>query len=213
MSGRAIIQMIGILNVGLGNLRSVENAVYQSGFDPLVVEDASAFDDLTHLIVPGVGNFGAAMPEIDRRGLRKPILDFVGSGRPLLGACLGMQLLMAVGEEGGIHEGLRLIDGRVVRMTPPPGFRVPHVGWNVVDVRRVHPVFDGIKNGRDFYFVHSYVACCVHEEDVLGVTDHGGSITAVIGRKNVIGFQFHPEKSQINGLRLVENFCRWDGQC
>lgn len=205
--------MIGILNVGLGNLRSVENAVYQNGFDPLVVEDASVFDGLSHLIVPGVGNFSAAMPEIDRRGLRKPILDFVGSGRPLLGACLGMQLLMAVGEEGGIHEGLGLIDGRVVRMTPTPGFRVPHVGWNVVDVRRAHPVFDGIKTGRDFYFVHSYVARCVREEDVLGVTDHGGPITAVIGRKNVIGFQFHPEKSQINGLKLVENFCRWDGQC
>lgn len=205
--------MIGILNVGLGNLRSVENSVYQNGYDPLVVEDASAFDDLTHLIIPGVGNFGAAMPEIECRGLRAPILEFVRSGRPLLGACLGMQLLMAVGEEGGIHEGLGLIDGRVVRMTPLPGFRVPHVGWNVVDVRRAHPVFDGIKSGRDFYFVHSYVVRCVNEDDVLGVTDHGGPITAVIGHKNVIGFQFHPEKSQINGLRLIENFCRWDGKC
>jgi glutamine amidotransferase len=205
--------MIGILNVGLGNLRSVENAVYENGFDPLIVEDASALDELTHLIIPGVGNFGAAMPEIDRRGLRAPIIDFAESGRPLLGACLGMQLLMAIGEESGIHEGFGFVDGRVVRMTPPRGFRVPHVGWNTVNIRRAHPIFEGIKNGRDFYFVHSYAAHCVDETDVLGVTDHGGAVTAVIGRGNVIGFQFHPEKSQLNGLKLIENFCRWDGKC
>jgi glutamine amidotransferase len=205
--------MIGILNVGLGNLRSVENSVFQNGFDPIIVSDAARFDDLTHLIVPGVGNFGAAMPEIDRRDLRVPIRDFVGSGRPVLGACLGMQLLMTTGEEGGIHEGLGLIAGRVVRMAPPPGFRVPHVGWNVVEMRRSHPVFDGIKNGRDYYFVHSFAAHCDDEKDVMGATDHGGSVTAVVGRANVIGFQFHPEKSQVNGQKLIENFCRWDGKC
>ena len=205
--------MIGILNIGMGNLRSVANAVHQNGFDPVVVHDAAAFDDLTHLIIPGVGNFGAAMPEIDGRDLRGPILDFVASGRPLLGACLGLQLLMAVGEEGGIHQGLGLIVGRVVRMTPRDGFRVPHVGWNAVDMVRPHPVFEGIKRGRDFYFVHSYVGHCEDEGDVLGITDHGGPVTAVVGRANVIGFQFHPEKSQVNGLRLIENFCRWDGQC
>jgi glutamine amidotransferase len=205
--------MIGILNLGMGNLRSVRNAVYQNGFDPIVVREAAAFDDLTHLIIPGVGNFSAAVPEIERHDLRQTILDFVASGRPLLGACLGMQLLMAVGEEGGIHRGLGLIAGRVVRMMPEAGFRVPHVGWNVVEMRRSHPVFDGIKSGRDFYFVHSFVASCDDEGDVIGVTDHGGSITAVIGRDNVIGFQFHPEKSQINGLKLVENFCQWNGKC
>lgn len=205
--------MIGILNVSLGNLRSVENAVYQNGFDPTLVEDASAFDDLTHLIVPGVGNFAAAIPEIDRRGLRTPILDFVASGRPLLGACLGMQLLLSVGEEGGLHDGLGLIEGRVTRISPRAGFRVPHVGWNTVDFRRDHPVCVGLKSGRDFYFVHSYVAQCADDADVLGVTDHGGQLAAVIARNNVIGFQFHPEKSQVNGLKLIENFCNWDGTC
>ena len=90
---------------------------------------------------------------------------------------------------------------------------MPHVGWNVLEMRRPHPVFDAIKDGRDFYFVHSYVAHCDDDRDVLGVTDHGGPVTAVIGRDNVIGFQFHPEKSQVNGLRLIENFCRWDGKC
>jgi len=205
--------MIGILNVALGNLRSMENSILQSGFDPIIVGDASRFDELTHLIVPGVGNFGAAVPEIDRRNLRIPIIDFVNSGRPLLGACLGMQLLMATGEEGGVHKGLGLIAGRVSRMTPPAGFRVPHVGWNVVDMRRAHPVFEGVKSRRDFYFVHSFAAHCDNDDDVLGTTDHGETIISVIGRANVIGFQFHPEKSQINGLKLIENFCHWDGKC
>lgn len=205
--------MIGILSIGLGNLRSVENAVYQNGFDSLSVSDATKFDDLTHLIIPGVGNFGAAMPEIDRRGLRPAILDFVASGRPVMGACLGMQLLMAVGEEGGTNDGLGLIPGRVVRMTPPEGCRLPHVGWNVVDMRRDHPVCEGIKSRRDFYFVHSYMAKCDDEADVIGETDHGAPVTAIVGRANVIGFQFHPEKSQVNGLKLVENFCAWDGKC
>lgn len=205
--------MIGILNLGMGNLRSVVNAVYQNGFDPKVVRDAAAFDDLTHLIIPGVGNFSAAVPEIERQDLRRSIIDFVASGRPLLGACLGMQLLMTVGEEGGIHQGLGLIAGRVVRMTPQGGFRVPHVGWNVVEMRRTHPVFEGIKSGRDFYFVHSFVARCDDEANVIGVTDHGEPVSAVIGCANVIGFQFHPEKSQVNGLKLIENFCRWNGKC
>jgi glutamine amidotransferase len=205
--------MIGILAVGLGNLRSVENGVYQNGFDPVIVRDASVLDDLSHLIIPGVGNFGAAMPEIDRRGLRQPILAFAASGRPLLGTCLGMQLLMSVGEEGGLHEGLGLIPGRVARLTPPPGFRVPHVGWNTVAMRRLHPVFDGVKERRDFYFVHAYAAACDRDDDVLGLTDHGTSVIAVVGRANVIGVQFHPEKSQVNGLRLLEDFCHWDGKC
>lgn len=205
--------MIAILNIGMGNLRSVENAVYQNGFDPVVVNDTKMLDDFTHLIIPGVGNFGAAMPEIERRGLRLPILDFVASGRPLLGACLGMQLMMTIGEEGGMNQGLGLIPGKVSRLQPEGRLRVPHVGWNLLEIQRPHPVFEGIKKGRDFYFVHSYATQCNSPEDVLGTTDYGGKVTAVIGRANVIGFQFHPEKSQVNGLKLIENFCLWDGKC
>jgi glutamine amidotransferase len=204
--------MIGILNIGMGNLRSVQNAVYQNGFEPVVVHTGSELNDLTHLILPGVGNFSAAMPEIEARALRKPIIEFVVSGRPLLGTCLGMQLLMGVGEEGGIHAGLELIPGRVTRLTGKD-LRVPHVGWNVLNMSRHHPLFEGIKKGRDFYFVHSYVGMCEDENDVLGSTEYGGPVTAVIGRANVVGIQFHPEKSQVNGLRMIENFCNWDGQC
>ena len=205
--------MIGVLNIGMGNLRSVENAVYQIGFDPLVVQDGGRFDDLTHLIVPGVGNFGAAMPAIESMGLRQPILDFVKSGRPLLGACLGMQIMLTSGEESGENQGLGLIAGKVKLLRPGPAFRVPHVGWNELSIKFPHPVFARLKNGRDFYFVHSYAAQCEAPEDVLGTTDYGGPVAAVIGHANVIGFQFHPEKSQVNGLRLIENFCNWDGQC
>lgn len=205
--------MIGILNIGMGNLRSVENAVYQNGFDPVLVHNAEGFDDLTHLIIPGVGNFGAAMPEIERRSLRQLIIDFVASGRPLLGACLGMQLMMAIGEEGEINQGLGLIAGRVTHLDLTGDLRVPHVGWNILNMHRAHPVFGGIKSGRDFYFVHSYAVHCDNDEDVLGTTDYGGPVTAVIGRGNIIGFQFHPEKSQVNGLKLIENFCMWDGKC
>lgn len=204
--------MIGVLNIGMGNLRSVENAVYQLGFDPLVVEHQEGFDDLTHLILPGVGNFSAAMPEIDARELKQPILDFVASGRPLLGTCLGMQLLMGMSEEGGIHAGLGLIAGKVARLQGE-GLRVPHVGWNILNMIRLHPIFQGIKKGRDFYFVHSYAAVCEQDEDLLASTEYGGPVTAVVGCANVVGVQFHPEKSQVNGLRLIENFCNWDGKC
>jgi glutamine amidotransferase len=204
--------MIGVLNIGMGNLRSVENAVYQLGFDPVVVEHQDGFDDLTHLILPGVGNFSAAMPEIGARELKRPILDFVASGRPLLGTCLGMQLLMGISDEGGVHNGLGLIAGKVARLQGE-GLRVPHVGWNILNMTRPHPIFQGIKKGRDFYFVHSYAAVCEQEEDLLASTEYGGPVTAVVGRANVVGVQFHPEKSQVNGLRLIENFCNWDGKC
>lgn len=204
--------MIGILDIRMGNLRSVQNAVYQNGFDPIVVTTAANFDDLTHLILPGVGNFSAAVPEIANRQLKQPILDFVASGRPLLGTCLGMQFLMSVSEEGGHNVGLDLIAGRVKRLSGE-GLLVPHVGWNILNMTRPHPVYQGIKSGRDFYFVHSYAAVCENDTDLLGVTEYGGPMTAVVGRDNVVGMQFHPEKSQVNGLRLIENFCRWDGKC
>ena len=204
--------MIGILDFGMGNLRSVANAVYQNGFDPVFIKTAADFDNISHLILPGVGNFSAAVPEINNRQLWQPILNFVASGRPLLGTCLGMQLLMSNGEEGGSYLGLGLIPGKVTRLKGG-GLRVPHVGWNTLNVDKAHPIFQNIKSGRDFYFVHSYAVVCDHESDLLASTDYGGSVPAVVGRANVVGVQFHPEKSQLNGLRLIESFCQWDGEC
>jgi glutamine amidotransferase len=204
--------MIGILDFGMGNIRSVRNAVYQNGFDPVLIHSAANFDDISHLILPGVGNFSAAIPEIENRHLRQLVINFVASGRPLLGTCLGMQLLMTIGEEGGSYSGLDLIPGKVTRLKCD-GLRVPHVGWNILNMEQAHPIFQNIKSGRDFYFVHSYEVFCEHSSDVLASTEYGGVVTAVIGRNNVVGVQFHPEKSQLNGLRLIGNFCRWDGKC
>lgn len=204
--------MIGILDIGMGNLRSVHNAVLQNGFESVVVSVAADFDDISHLILPGVGNFSAAVPEIESRQLRQPILDFVASGRPLLGTCLGMQLLMEAGEEGGLHLGLGMIAGKVTRLQGE-SLRIPHVGWNILNVARSHPIFQNIKSGRDFYYVHSFAAVCEQDDDLLATTEYGGTLAAVIGRNNVVGVQFHPEKSQLNGMRLIENFCRWDGKC
>lgn len=205
--------MIGILDLGLGNLRSLSNAVHHNGFDFEIVGAASRFDDLSHLIIPGVGNFAAAMRSFETGQWRAPVHAFAATGRPLLGVCLGMQLLASTGTEGGSSEGIGFIPGTVKRLEPGATLRIPHVGWNVLNPTRDHPVFAGLKAARDFYFVHSYAVNCENRAHVLGETEYGGPVTAVIGRDNIVGFQFHPEKSEKNGLMLLENFCNWDGKC
>lgn len=204
---------VGILNLGMGNLRSVQNAVYSLGWDPEVVETPETVDDATHLIIPGVGAFYTAMRRMDERGLREPVRGFAASGRPLLGLCLGMQLLASSGEEGDPATGLGLIPGHVERLRPDLVPAIPHVGWNSMELARTHPVTDGVRNGVDFYFVHSYRFAVADDGDVLGTTDCGQAFAAGVARDNVVGFQFHPEKSQANGLKLIDNFCAWDGRC
>ncbi|MHB1204289.1 MAG: imidazole glycerol phosphate synthase subunit HisH [Rhodospirillaceae bacterium] len=205
--------MIGILDLGMGNLRSLSNAIQHNGFDVQVTEDQAPFDDFTHLIIPGVGHFRAAMAAVTERDLRPHIRAFAATGKPVLGVCLGMQLLSATGTEGGESEGLGLIAGTVRRLDLGPEYRVPHVGWNSLSLTRAHPVYEGLKADRDFYFVHSFAVVCDRAEDVLGETDYGGPVTAAVGHATVVGFQFHPEKSEANGLKLLENFCLWDGRC
>lgn len=198
----------------MGNLRSAYNAVYENGFDPVFVDQDSDFDDLTHLIVPGVGNFRAVMEHLHDAGLPPRIRAFAASGRPLLGICAGMQLLAEEGTESGVVPGLGLVHGRVERL--PHGDNaliLPHVGWSSVELRFDHPIVEGIKPNRDFYFVHSYALQTRHPEEALGESRYGTTFVSIVARDNVVGFQFHPEKSQANGLKLIENFCRWDGQC
>lgn len=197
----------------MGNLRSVLNAMYENGFAPLMVDGDSDFDSLSHLIVPGVGNFTAVMRYLGEVGLIKPIQDFAASGRPLLGICVGMQLLAKRGTEGGDTLGLGLVDGVVDLLPAGKGLLSPHVGWSRVRFLRGHPVLDGIKPDRDFYFVHSYAMQVEDETEALGLTDYGTEFVSIVGKANVVGFQFHPEKSQTNGLRLLENFGWWDGRC
>jgi glutamine amidotransferase len=207
-------QEIGLLKSPIGNLQSAYNALYQLGLDPVWIdENFRSDDDLTHLIVPGVGHFGAVMAYFNERGFSDRIRSFAATGRPLLGICVGMQVLATTGTEGGETPGIGLIDARVERLPEENGLTLPHVGWNNVALSVDHPVFADIKPNRDFYFVHSYGVTTASEADSLGTTVYGRRFASIIGRDNVLGFQFHPEKSQTNGLKLLENFCLWDGRC
>jgi len=204
---------IGIIDVGIGNIGSVSNALYSQGWDPVLVSSTKDFKYLTHLIIPGVGSYSAAMRLLLDAGLATAIIDFVSQGKPTLGICLGMQLLSFIGYEGAKTEGLRLIDGEVMPLKKIKGLNLPHVGWNEVTYKREHPVLSGIKSGLDFYFVNSFFFNARNHNDVIACTDYGQSFPSIIGMNNIIGVQFHPEKSQINGLRMLDNFCLWDGVC
>ncbi|HEV2503138.1 MAG TPA: imidazole glycerol phosphate synthase subunit HisH [Mesorhizobium sp.] len=204
---------IGLLRMPIGNLQSAWNALYELGFDPEMVDENSDFDGLSHLIVPGVGNFKAVMEHLESKGLPKIIRDFAATGRPTLGICVGMQLLATTGTESGSTEGLGFVNATVDRLPGGKGLPLPHVGWSTVDFRRDHPVTENVKQGRDFYFVHSYAMHCSDEKNVIGLTGYGTDFASIVSADNVVGFQFHPEKSQANGLKLLENFCHWDGTC
>lgn len=203
--------MIGILNIGLGNVQSVYNAIYENGYDPVFVNEPAALTELSHFILPGVGNFNAVMQRLEQLGFVNAIENIIASGTPTLGICLGMQLLATSGVEGGQSNGLNAINAKVSAITPQKGLRVPHVGWNEVNFCQAHPVFEDIKSGRDFYFVHSYHMVCQNSANVIASTDYSDNLTCVVANKNVVGVQFHPEKSQKNGMQLLENFCEWDG--
>lgn len=207
------MEKIGLLDIGLGNIRSVFNAVYEMGYDPILVSMPKQFDELTHLILPGVGNFAAGMHSIHSAGMLSSLESFAVSGRPLLGICLGMQLMATTGNEGGVTSGLGLIEGDICRIPEGVGRRIPHVGWNEAVLLKPHPIFEGVKLGCDFYFVHSYHFVPHHWEDTLATTDYMGSLVCAVARDNLVGLQFHPEKSQANGLKVLENFCAWDGVC
>lgn len=204
---------IGIVDIGIGNLGSLRNALYNEGWDTVSVSVADDFADLTHLILPGVGAFGAAMDKLTQCSLIQPIKQFVAQGKPLLGICLGMQILAESGTEGGDIPGLGLIPGRVIQIVPGSGIRLPHIGWNNAVQVAKHPLLIGIRNDVDFYFVHSYRFLANYPEHVLAETEYGERFPTIVGNGNVVGVQFHPEKSQVNGLRILDNFCRWDGSC
>lgn len=206
------MRSVGIIDVGIGNLGSISGAVMSLGFDVLSVRQPSTLDQVEVAILPGVGAFSHAMEEIDRADMRHALRRFAEEGRPLLGICLGMQLLFAHGEEGGASDGLGLIPGVVRRLQEMDGVHLPHVGWNEIAVRRDHPVLKGVKQGVDFYFVHSYRGEC-ESNAVIAETRYGELFPSIVGNGSVIGTQFHCEKSQKNGLKLLENFCWWDGRC
>jgi glutamine amidotransferase len=202
---------IGILNYGMGNLKSVYNAVYNLGFDPIYVESAEDFERISHLIIPGVGHFQAAMNNLSQLGFLRPIDKFVADGYPLLGICLGMQLLATHSEEGDCA-GLGYIPGQV-REFDNQQYRVPHIGWNNVHQQTESKLFSGVKENVDFYFVHSFHFEPDCSSNSMATTEYGGGFVSAVKNNNVVGYQFHPEKSQSSGLQLIENFLDWDGKC
>ena len=194
-----------IVDYGIGNLGSVIKAFRHVGAEAALSSDPAALTAADALVLPGDGAFGAAMGEIRRLRLLEPLREAVAAGTPLLGICIGMQLLFEESEEHGRHQGLGLLPGRVLRL--PGGLPVPHMGWNRLRQLRAHPLFDGVPDGAHVYFVHSYF-CDAPPEVSLAAADYGRAFPAVVGRGAVLGVQFHPEKSQGIGLRMVANYVR-----
>ena len=195
-----------IVDYGAGNLRSVARAIAQHEYEPVVSYEAKSIESAEALVLPGVGAAADTMRNLEERGLVEPIREYIGSGRPFLGVCMGQQALLSVSEEGGEHKCLDIVSGRVKRL--PAGQKVPHMGWNQVRQRVKHPVFEGIDDGAYFYFVHSYYPAPDDPAVVIGETDYGVTFASVLAQGNVVATQFHPEKSGKDGLRFYGNFLR-----
>ncbi|MBF6600440.1 MAG: imidazole glycerol phosphate synthase subunit HisH [Dehalococcoidia bacterium] len=195
---------IVIIDYGAGNLRSVARAVAHVGFEPTVTADPHDVQDAAAVILPGVGAAADTMRNLRLRRMAEPVKEYIASGRPFFGVCMGQQALLSVSEEGGEHECLGVIEGRVRRL--PAGQKVPHMGWNQVRQTSPHPIFEGIPDDSYFYFVHSYAPEPVDHSVVIGETAYGRTFASVLARDNVIATQFHPEKSAAMGLRMYANF-------
>ena len=211
--------MVTIIDYGIGNLRSIEKALQKVGAEVVRTDDADAVRTAEKLVLPGVGAFGACMAEIRSRGLVQPILDAVASGTPFLGVCVGLQLLFEESEERGRHKGLGILPGKVVRFPnadeaaslldaddSTERLKIPHMGWNTIKPVRTHPLLQGLTESPHFYFVHSYHARPEQSSDVLATTTYGVEFPAIVHRNNVLGVQFHPEKSHRAGLQVLKNF-------
>ena len=198
---------VAIINYGMGNLASVKRALEDIGADPFIAEHPSSLYDAHKIILPGVGAFSEGMERLRSFGWEKAIQDVVQIGKTFLGICLGMQMLASRGEEGGETKGLNLIPGSVIRLDKIGcSLRIPHVGWNEVIYDRESEIFSKIPNASDFYFVHSYVFQMETKTNLLAVSPYDVNLTAVIQKENVIGCQFHPEKSSKAGRQLLRNF-------
>lgn len=196
---------IAIVDYGMGNLHSVGKAVERLGYEPFVTGDADAMLAADGIILPGVGAFGDAMEQLRESGLDAVMKEAATRHRPLLGICLGMQLLFSYSEEYGRHEGLNILPGSVIRFAGGD-YKVPHMGWNRLNFSKPeHPLFAGLEEGH-VYFVHSYHVLPEKESHLLAVTDYGQPVTAIVGHGSVYGMQFHPEKSGELGMMLLHNF-------
>jgi imidazole glycerol-phosphate synthase subunit HisH len=198
---------IAIVDYDIGNLRSVEKAFTTQGIPAEITKDEQVIRNADKLVLLGVGAFGYAMESLRKHGFDKLILEAAAAGKPIIGLCVGLQMLFDEGHEFGIHQGLGLLPGKVIKF--PGGVRVPHVGWNQVQYSNgsaEHPLFRGLPDLSFYYFVHSYYVEPADQTCVLGQTEYGLNYASICGRGNVLGVQFHPEKSQTAGLQLLKNF-------
>lgn len=206
--------MIGIIDYGMGNVRSVLNAVDYVGFDAVITKDESVLNECSHLILPGVGAFGEAMESLRKHDLVQVLEKQVfEKGKPILGICLGLQLMAKSSEEHGFHEGLGWFDAQVTRFQlPDPAMKIPHMGWNDLELlQEKHPLFEELsKDNRTFYFVHSYHINCNDADNIVATCEYGTVFPAVIQKDNILAAQFHPEKSQDNGIQMLGNFLNWN---
>jgi len=203
--------MIAIVDYGMGNLRSVSKAFEAAGHQAVVTRDKRVINNASHVVLPGVGAFGDCMANLEKFELAEAIRSTIQSGKPFLGICLGLQLLFTESEEFGVHKGLGLIPGKVRRFALDPALKVPHMGWNQVNLERPCPLFEGIADGSNWYFVHSYFVDPTNRAVAATTTTYGIPFVSAIWRENIVACQFHPEKSQSVGLRLVKNFGAWHG--
>jgi len=202
--------MVTIVDYGSGNLRSVQKAFERLGAEARITDDPQVVADAARLVLPGVGAFGDAMRELRSRGLVEPIVAHLRADRPFLGICMGLQLLFETGWEGGRQAGLGILAGEVTRFDLPAGMKVPHMGWNTVDWRGADSRRASVGDGNHFYFVHSYCARPDDESVVAATTDYGGPFCAAVARGRLLATQFHPEKSQDAGMRLLRSFLQGD---
>lgn len=202
--------MIAIIDYGMGNLHSVSKALERLGYEYIITDKAAAILEADGVILPGVGAFKDAMQQLRDSGLDHVLREFVQLRKPLLGICLGMQLLFTKSDEGGTHEGLGFLQGDIKRL---PGvsssgetYKVPHMGWNKLHLTKPnHPLLEGIDGGYT-YFVHSYFATEIKQEELIAYADYYEQVPGIVGRENVMGMQFHPEKSGETGMQLLDNF-------
>lgn len=202
--------MIAVIDYGVGNLFSIVSSLSAVGADCVVTSDESVIRSAEKIILPGVGAFRDAISKLRSTGLDKVVVDEVKQGKPILGICLGMQMLFEESHEYGLYEGLSLLKGRVIGMEGriASELKIPHIGWNALNIKASHPIFKYVNEGDFVYFVHSYYASDC-EDSLLATTEYGREITAAVAKDNVCGMQFHPEKSGEVGLSILRAFNEW----
>ena len=199
---------IVIIDYGMGNLRNVQKGFEKIGFEAKLTRNKKEIQRASAIVLPGVGAFKDCMENLERYGLIDPLLRSIEKGKPYLGICLGLQILFSESEEFGACKGLDLIKGRVVKFRPDPEHKVPHMGWNTIEKLKEVPMLQGVENGDFFYFVHSYYVIPEEGHWISTVTSYGKPFASSTWKENLFATQFHPEKSQQKGLRILENFVK-----